>query len=187
MMKMKRIYLFYFLVVHLISCNSQGLVEINFKRDCALYIINGSEKYFSSFTINNPSDDCLWFWFSKDTCNNLTDEEKIKNYFFKTNTPSENNLFQIATDRNIEVYIPAVYQSFITKIPAKQSFTIDVMQNETLTKKEKELLDEFINKRIFVYKEEYILKNFPRLNSLNEIVFYKMDRIILNYQDILVQ
>lgn len=153
------------------------------KKDKSEYYINRTDRYVTTYTICNKTDDVLWMWFKKDTT--LSREEEFRKYFlYHERDKSDFSLSQLGFDGNVEDFKSGVFTSFIKRIQPHQHFTVQIIRDYQI-QDSVSCLSDFSEKHIALYTEEEILKYRDGINGMNEYIFYKPNSIVLQADDLI--
>lgn len=92
------------------------------------YYINRKDRYVTTYTVCNKTDDILWMWFKKDTT--LSRKEEFGKYFlYYENEESDFTLSQLGFDANVAGFESGVFTGFIKKIQPHQHFTVQIIRD----------------------------------------------------------
>jgi hypothetical protein len=169
----------------LIACCQIYNDIILLKKDCVQYNIESEKDIFTTYSIVaytfcNISDSIVWLWFEENA--NLSEERKLKEYFFREK--GNFNLFHILTDANVNItnnFAPTLFYSFLKYVNPHSSFTIQLTFSKELSNKEKEQIFDYLDRHLVLVPNEKLIKyvGLPKMEQLNQFVFYKEDFIIL--------
>lgn len=120
-----------------------------------------------SLMIENKSDDSIWLWVDMNNINiDTTEEVAITEFFFKRQDSS--SLFYRALDINTTFLFDI--NTFIVRIEANSKFSFVSLNDTALCQ---------IKKHLFYYSELKILKLYPRLKYIVDILFFKGNKLFI--------
>lgn len=168
------------------SCFAKSELQdsIEFKSNASKYFFDKQQITTLTYRYTNRSIQPLWLWFDLYDASNLTDNEKIKKYFLKKRKGDDFTFYQIGMDGNVNPFTPNISFSFLKRIPANYSFTVQIISKKEIDVKSKQKIDLYIKNKILIYTEKKMTSVIPTIDGMYEYVFYKEDIIIL-YLDML--
>lgn len=169
-------------------CNAQSDISKNIevKKESSCYSINNNIIFSVTYKLYNKSNSNIWLWIENDHFSEVSDSVRIKGYFVHKKEGSDASLYQIGMDRNIEIFIPKIFDTFIKCILPKENFTLQITSKDSISEFTKQEIFKYLDKHIVSYKEKYLLKYIPFLNKMNQMVFFKEEFISLDI-DMLIQ
>jgi len=169
-------------------CNAQSDISKNIevKKESSCYSIDNNIIFSMTYKLYNKSNSNIWLWIDNDHFSEVSDSARIKGYFVHKKEGSDASLYQIGMDRNIEIFIPKIFDTFIKCILPKENFTLQITSKDSISESTKQEIFKYLDKHIVSYKEKYLLKYIPFLNKMNPMVFFKEEFISLDI-DMLMQ
>lgn len=179
-MKLERLI---FIAMALLSLNCFSQINrsdyIEIKRNILTYYINNKNVLLLTYKVYNRSKETIWLWIEKNDLSKMSDSIKIREYFYKKKNRSDTNFYQIAMDRNIEVFVPSIFDTFIKRIPSNNYFSIEVITKNSSSKITKQRIFNYLDNHVICLPEQSVTKEIPSLQVINPFVFFKEDFVIL--------
>ncbi len=164
---------------------SKIIKGIEVKKDTSSYLIGNEKVVILTYRIYNKGNENIWLWISKDEMIAISDSSKIRDYFLKKSKGSDASLYQIGMDGNVEAFIPAMFETFITCILPHKCFTINIISKGNVSELSKQKIFSYLDNNVVMYSETCILKYIPNLINMSPIVFFKKPCIDL-YLDMIM-
>lgn len=167
----------------LVSSSQPDRIRIfELKKEISSYCYNSLKVFSITYEICNKSTETLWFWLDKNDISKLSDSLKIREYFFQRKDHSDASLYQISMDRNVEIFIPEVFNTFIKIVLPEKCFTIQIISKKSITKATEKEIFKYLDSRIVVYSEKDLKQYIPSLNEMSPMVFFKGEFITLQLE-----
>ena len=163
-------------------CNAQSDISKNIevKKESSCYSIDNNIIFSMTYKLYNKSNSNIWLWIDNDHFSEVSDSARIKGYFVHKKEGSDASLYQIGMDRNIEIFIPKIFDTFIKCILPKENFILQITSTNSISEATKQEIFKYLDNHIVSYKEKQLLKYIPFLNKMNQMVFFKEKFISLD-------
>lgn len=159
------------------TCSAQNIDSIfEVRKNESCYYINDVKTTYLTYEIINNKEDIIWFWFNKSDKKEVSDYNIIRQYFFQRK--GDFNLYQLATDNNIESIQIEIFSSFVKYILPGECFTIQVViENNNVNAAD---VFKYLDDHIIVFKEKTLNQYISDTKSLSTIVFKDNSIVLLS-------
>lgn len=182
---MKKIMVVLFIVI--MPFMGYGQVPAKYKMDVEVGTYSISKKSYKclSFKITNE-DEPIWIWLGNSSSHNLSNKEKIWDYFMKKREDGSLVMWASCSET---IFTPYIFNSFIKKLFSHETFNIDVICNTSY--KDIDFAIEKIKKMIYAFSERELFKTYPSLDLISchsmkeNFMLYRLNSISFELDDLI--